>query len=35
MFSIRIRHGVTPKLYNAGPKGGNEATAPADAKAAY
>lgn len=29
MFSIRIRHGVTPKLYNAGAKGGNGTTASA------
>lgn len=27
LFSIRIRHGVTPKLYNTGSEGGNQATA--------
>lgn len=26
LFSIRIRHGVTPKLYNTGSNGGNQAT---------
>lgn len=23
MFTIKVRHGVTPKLYNTGPKGGD------------